>query len=150
MLVGSCLKSSMCSAHTRVLGTATTSITPACCNVSRGPLLAAGLTLCGPATAPLTGSACYNATAGQCCADSTKALVGESVNGAGCYAAPYCPITIEYAAGLTTQIMGALGAAVRSTAGWPCYERCTCVIELVMSSCAVRLLPKACTNKLLT
>jgi len=75
-------------------------------------LIAAGLSSCGPASAPLTGSVCFNATAGQCCADSTKALIGEPVNGVGCYAAPYCAMTIQWgtAAGQSTQIMGELAA----------------------------------------
>jgi len=71
------------------------------------PLLAAGTSPCGPASSPLSGSVCYN-TATQCCADATKALIGQPINGVGCYAYPYCPFTIQWGStgADTTQILG--------------------------------------------
>jgi len=82
-----------------------------CCCPSQPPPMpvpAAGTSTCGPATAPLTGSVCYSPSAGQCCADPSKALLGYTLNGKGCYAYPYCPLTIKWGSGATdtTQILG--------------------------------------------
>ena len=56
---------------------------------------------CGPSTGGV--SVCYD-TATQCCADANQALVGSSFNG-GCYAAPFCKLTITYS-GVTADIVG--------------------------------------------
>lgn len=37
----------------------------------------------------------------QCCADSSKSIIGQSING-GCYAYPFCPIFYSSPGGTTS------------------------------------------------